>query len=735
MGKMPRVYEFTKRFFALSIIGAILFVQPFSSAQAAIPGIGSIGSAVLGCSGISGAITGALGSIGSSITGAVGSAASSAVGSAASGALGSAGGAISGALGGALGGIAGGVVGGILGGGGPVPTNPLQLTSKAYCGDGIAYALAKMVLAQMTQSMVNWINSGFNGNPTFLTNPTTFFGNIANTQLKQVVNNSMYNSSIFVQQAARNVVSNTARQNTAQPSVGTQITQSACATQAKALAAQAGSVTQNFRNIQQQTDSPFGPISPATPDFPTVEDTNPIVSPATPNFPTTSDNPNLTNPVDDSRMRPINNDAGVTNQPQARTSFFDKLFALFSNKKSQTAQVTAATPDFPTVEDTNPIVSPATPNFPTTSDAPSRAYQLSNGTDQVTSYSSAARTLSQNCTLPATPAQEQAAVKKFSSNFNYGGWNAWYQITQNPMNNVFGAQAAVKTQIATKQQAAVAQQQQELLQNNGFLNIKRCVKYSDARPDDSDFGSLSTVSADGDSRCVEWETVTPGRAVVSNLDSVTQSSVRQLELIDQINQSLASIFDALVNQLFTQGFKSLAQSSIGASAASGAASAYNAYRYNNAQNQSITNGLNTVRINTQQYIVIKKDSANTLSSIIGLIQGANTATCQNQQGAITGYQQTLPAYQQTLSETNQVLAALDQALTALNNFQSALSYSTDPAATSQLATQYATIANNLPNQGDIATAQNVLNGQKQTYSSISNVLKACTAPDLSTQPI
>ncbi len=656
MGKMPRVYEFTKRFFALSIIGAILFVQPFSSAQAAIPGIGSIGSAVLGCSGISGAITGALGSIGSSITGAVGSAASSAVGSAASGALGSAGGAISGALGGALGGIAGGVVGGILGGGGPVPTNPLQLTSKAYCGDGIAYALAKMVLAQMTQSMVNWINSGFNGNPTFLTNPTTFFGNIANTQLKQVVNNSMYNSSIFVQQAARNVVSNTARQNTAQPSVGTQITQSACATQAKALAAQAGSVTQNFRNIQQQTDSPFGPISPATPDFPTVEDTNPIVS-------------------------------------------------------------------------------PATPNFPTTSDAPSRAYQLSNGTDQVTSYSSAARTLSQNCTLPATPAQEQAAVKKFSSNFNYGGWNAWYQITQNPMNNVFGAQAAVKTQIATKQQAAVAQQQQELLQNNGFLNIKRCVKYSDARPDDSDFGSLSTVSADGDSRCVEWETVTPGRAVVSNLDSVTQSSVRQLELIDQINQSLASIFDALVNQLFTQGFKSLAQSSIGASAASGAASAYNAYRYNNAQNQSITNGLNTVRINTQQYIVIKKDSANTLSSIIGLIQGANTATCQNQQGAITGYQQTLPAYQQTLSETNQVLAALDQALTALNNFQSALSYSTDPAATSQLATQYATIANNLPNQGDIATAQNVLNGQKQTYSSISNVLKACTAPDLSTQPI
>jgi len=40
---------------------------------------------------------------------------------------------------------------------------------KEFTLDGIAYGLAKMVIKSMTQSIVNWINSGFQGSPAFVT--------------------------------------------------------------------------------------------------------------------------------------------------------------------------------------------------------------------------------------------------------------------------------------------------------------------------------------------------------------------------------------------------------------------------------------------------------------------------------------------------------------------------------------------------------------------------------------
>jgi hypothetical protein len=41
--------------------------------------------------------------------------------------------------------------------------------------DSLAQAAAKVVLQEMTADIVNWINSGFQGNPAFLTNPEAFF--------------------------------------------------------------------------------------------------------------------------------------------------------------------------------------------------------------------------------------------------------------------------------------------------------------------------------------------------------------------------------------------------------------------------------------------------------------------------------------------------------------------------------------------------------------------------------
>lgn len=46
---------------------------------------------------------------------------------------------------------------------------------KSFTLDRIASMIAKRILHQMTVSIVNWINSGFEGSPAFLTNPESFF--------------------------------------------------------------------------------------------------------------------------------------------------------------------------------------------------------------------------------------------------------------------------------------------------------------------------------------------------------------------------------------------------------------------------------------------------------------------------------------------------------------------------------------------------------------------------------
>jgi hypothetical protein len=49
---------------------------------------------------------------------------------------------------------------------------------KTFTLDAIATAIAKQILQQLTLSVVNWINSGFNGSPAFVTNPAQYFQNI-----------------------------------------------------------------------------------------------------------------------------------------------------------------------------------------------------------------------------------------------------------------------------------------------------------------------------------------------------------------------------------------------------------------------------------------------------------------------------------------------------------------------------------------------------------------------------
>lgn len=51
--------------------------------------------------------------------------------------------------------------------------------------DAIAYCLGNLILAYIGQATVQWINTGFGGNPAFVTDPSQFFGAIADIETEK----------------------------------------------------------------------------------------------------------------------------------------------------------------------------------------------------------------------------------------------------------------------------------------------------------------------------------------------------------------------------------------------------------------------------------------------------------------------------------------------------------------------------------------------------------------------
>lgn len=62
-----------------------------------------------------------------------------------------------------------------------------QNNFKESCFDAIFYFVAELLITHMTQSIVQWINTGFEGSPSFITNPGQFFADIANEEFLSFV--------------------------------------------------------------------------------------------------------------------------------------------------------------------------------------------------------------------------------------------------------------------------------------------------------------------------------------------------------------------------------------------------------------------------------------------------------------------------------------------------------------------------------------------------------------------
>jgi len=186
----------------------------------------------------------------------------------------------------------------------------------------------------------------------------------------------------------------------------------------------------------------------------------------------------------------------------------------------------------------------------------------------------------------------------FGGNLSNYGWEGWLQVTSNPSNNPFGSYLKSVSDIDAEASIRVGAYSKEIDIGNGFLGVESCViegsgqlkdtrsgtdliikpvwvdlrnpsvykprlwedrnnngEYDEGEEEDEDGNSLEKPY------CFEKGVITPGSVVADQLNNALGTSINQAELADELNESLASIFDAILNRLFTsdQGLRGLSR--------------------------------------------------------------------------------------------------------------------------------------------------------------------------------
>lgn len=141
-----------------------------------------------------------------------------------------------------------------------------------------------------------------------------------------------------------------------------------------------------------------------------------------------------------------------------------------------------------------------------------------------------------------------ANIEDFTENFGEGGWDAWYELTQNPQNNIFGVYLETEIELSKRIAERQGEERQKLNWGEGFLSKEVC-------------------EGEGEDR--DCKIVTPGSVIEEQLNNTISSGQDRLEVADELNE----IVSALANQLISQTLSG-AGGLLGASDSGGSGSSY-----------------------------------------------------------------------------------------------------------------------------------------------------------------
>jgi len=136
----------------------------------------------------------------------------------------------------------------------------------------------------------------------------------------------------------------------------------------------------------------------------------------------------------------------------------------------------------------------------------------------------ATRDYQAQCTLTGSLAN----IERFlGGDFLAGGWDSWYEVTQSPQNNPFGAALVAQDRMSVGINAAQREKRDLLGFGNGFLSMERCYSTGD------------------DERCT---IETPGVVIQDQLNRSLGLPGERLAVADEINELLGALFVQLAGQ-------------------------------------------------------------------------------------------------------------------------------------------------------------------------------------------
>lgn len=147
------------------------------------------------------------------------------------------------------------------------------------------------------------------------------------------------------------------------------------------------------------------------------------------------------------------------------------------------------------------------------------------------------------CRLSDVIANTENFAKFTNGDFSVGGWDSWFEISQNSSNNPVGVYLEAKNEIAIRTASGKSIELKKLDWGEGFLSSKKCVQ---SNPDSGN--------------CIRYEIDTPGSVINDQLGNALGTGYRKLELADEFNEIVGALIGQISQMVLSEGLSSFSSS-------------------------------------------------------------------------------------------------------------------------------------------------------------------------------
>ncbi len=134
-------------------------------------------------------------------------------------------------------------------------------------------------------------------------------------------------------------------------------------------------------------------------------------------------------------------------------------------------------------------------------------------------------------------------LENFYDDFNQGGWDAWFSMTQNSTNNPYDSYLDAQIELEGRLAEALGLEKDQLDRNQGFLSWRECIKENPA------VDAPGHVPGKAVGECIERGPVkTPGTTIKAQLDQVLPSGLAKLITVNHVEQLISAFATGLLTK-------------------------------------------------------------------------------------------------------------------------------------------------------------------------------------------